>query len=207
MLKKRVAFIGKMGSGKTSLSGKLVGTFGYKKISLADELKNDIIKYNLTPDGKIDKARDRAILQAYGQLRRGEVSRLNHWNGRVTISKDEVILKHWGRLPVSIGSYNVDYWVDEFIKKLNDDYETKIVNDDIRRMNELNILWKGHFFIVKVNVNDDIRKSRLIERDGSFDESTLNDISESEIDLLPYDVAIDNNDTFESAWNSLLDVI
>lgn len=210
----RIAFLGRMGSGKTSLSKKCVELLNCKKISLGDELKADVLKYHLVPGKLIDKARDRHILQFYGQLRRGEVLHFEYCNGSVSCCNGEAWITPKEKMS---GSFNLglcypDYWVHRMIQKEDDSRDTPLlcgnyVNDDIRRRNELEVLKTLGFLMVKVNVDEEIRLQRLIARDGDINEATLEDISESEIDSLPYDVAIDNNVTLKEAWNTLLNVI
>jgi dephospho-CoA kinase len=213
VIRKSIAFIGQMGSGKTALAKRFADEFGARKIALGDPLKADVLKYGLVPGNEINKATDRHILQSYGQLRRGEVVAFNYYDGMVSIVED-VAYQGWNsKNGVNIiGPCYLNYWVDQFINNLSwQDIRIPIinthVNDDIRRLNEVVAIKNIGFKIIKVNVDDDVRLARLTARDGSFDPATLNDISESEIPSLPYDVAIDNNATFEEAWDSLLKVI
>src|ERR1700722_19858778 len=72
----KIAFKGPMGAGKTALANALVKKHGGVRLAFGDKLKEEVIELNLTPDGKIDKLRDRKVLQNFGQFRRGEIPKL-----------------------------------------------------------------------------------------------------------------------------------
>lgn len=56
--------VGKIGSGKTTVANYLCEKYAFTRISFAGPLKQ--IAARVTPDGKIDKMRDRALLQFLG---------------------------------------------------------------------------------------------------------------------------------------------
>lgn len=56
--------VGKIGAGKTTVANYLCSKYGFTRISFADPLKQ--IAARVTPGGKIDKMRDRALLQFLG---------------------------------------------------------------------------------------------------------------------------------------------
>ena len=208
-MKNSIAFVGKMGSGKTALAEMFVNYFGASKLAFADSLKKDIIKYNLTVDGKIDKSRDRSLLQDYGQLRRSEIRHFDFFNGVIEEKRGEAYISYFSGETNYIGNCYLNYWTDRMFYQINNfRYDNKlIVNDDIRRLNEQEMLKKMDFLIIKIETSDDIRFDRLQKRDGSFDSNTLNNISETEVDKIPYDFLIYNNDTIDLTWNNLLRVI
>lgn len=219
----KIALLGRMGSGKSELAKRLIEHFGAAKVALGDALKEQVVQYGLVPDGKIDKSRDRATLQNYGQFRRGEVRAFDYHNGHAKLIRfdgiDDVddydrafIIRNInapGYLGRDIGLAYADFWIDLLAPTVADLalQGTSIVNDDIRRMNEWQAFKDWGFTMVKVQCDEEIRIQRLIARDGGYDASRMNDISESETDHLPYDVLIDNNDTIERAWRTLLGVI
>jgi len=219
----RVALFGRMGSGKSELGSLLEG---FTKVAWGDAVKKEFIMNGLASQyGVIDKSQDRSILQSFGQMRRGEIEtfkfKLGHCFMRSTpIGKfawrvfsrpvwDDITMR---RLPEydSIGPCYQDYWIDQAMPRIKTLLEVgaPVLNDDIRRLNEWEALKHLGFTIIKVHTDEAIRIERMKKRDGGVDLTTLNDISESEIDDLPYDALVINNyDTIETAWNSLLDVI
>lgn len=214
----KVALFARMGSGKSELAKRLVEEFGAKKVALGDALKQQVIQFNLTPDGKIDKARDRGTLQDYGQFRRAENRGFKFHNGEAKLVELEVVRRKWDeafllrdtgnpkyQARTDIGFAYPDFWVDILAPEVGrlTREGIAIVNDDIRRPNEWQAFKDWGFTMVKVHVDEEIRIQRLIARDGAYDPSRINDISEAEIDNLSYDVLIDNNDTIEKAWRTL----
>lgn len=202
-----------MASGKSEIASKIISTFApyeVQKVSLGDAVKAQIVQYGLTPDFAINKFRDRAILQSYGQFRRGEIREFNFHNGRAKLrpnshGKDESFLEVNGS-SVFVGFSYPNYWIDILAPTINNfkSVDIPIVNDDIRRMNEYLAFKNWGFTIVKIESSEEIRIHRLIKRDSNYDVTRMEDISEREIDILPYDILIQNNDTIDKAWNTLL---
>jgi len=209
----KLALMGKMACGKSTLSAKFQEFYNAKRVSLADPLKEEVLRLQLTPDGKIDKARDRGLLQDYAQLRRGEKSKIFYYAGRVIIIKELAYLDPNHLDAILLGRCYSDFWVDMAKDKLNQIIHmdkflrqgSSVVVDDIRRLNELEMFKSQGFIIVKVEADDSLRLQRLIDRDGGFDASRLNDISESEIDSLPCDFSINNNGFIKESWEELVE--
>jgi dephospho-CoA kinase len=202
----RIALIGKMGSGKTTIANAITTLHHGERISFADKLKKDILKYKLTQDGQIIKSRDRALLQNYGQLRRNELNSLTYYSGElVTLGEGRHGSYLYNKITFgkavtyeSLGENYPTYWIEHLIKKINTfEKEKMIVVDDVRRINEAEALKKENFTFIKINCSDKIRLSRLKHRDGNFDLETLNDISESELDSILFDEQITNETTLE----------
>lgn len=210
----KLGLIGKMGAGKTMLSEMVLQAFpgNSKRVAFANQLKEDVITFGLTVDGKIDKARDRSVLQNYGQMRRGELETFDYWAGRVTNNDGNCFLTHKTEHNMNhmyVGNCSATHWVDITLEKIAEleQRNYSVIVDDIRRENEAEALLNDNFIIIKINCNDEIRFARLRERDGSFDPSTLNDISESQVDSLPFTAAITNEDVPLVGFNALMKVL
>lgn len=210
----RFGLVGKMGSGKTTLGNMLIENFCGKRIAFADKLKEDILHFHFTEDGKIEKPRDRALMQAYGQLRRGELRTINFYNGRVDNIDGNCYIDRIERTGTKVmhsseyvGECLSSHWVDQLIQKARV-LQNNVIVDDIRRNNESTALCENGFLIVKIDCSMEERLRRLTARDGSFDPSTLTDISETEVDEIKYDYVVDNNngDT-ELAFKELIKLI
>ncbi len=203
----KLGLLGKMASGKTTLSEHFIKKYNAQRVAFADGLKADIIHYGLTPDGKIDKARDRKLLQDYGQLRRGEISTISmlpnrvlykNFDGKFIIEEIELDQKF------ELGWCYPEIWIDEAIKKALEVAKTSnVIIDDIRRKNEAEALRNNGFSIIKILASDITRRDRLIKRDGYYHESSLHNISEIEVDDIPYDFSIDNNDNYIDRDNNM----
>jgi len=192
----KVGLLGKMASGKTELAQYFINTYKAQRVAFADALKADIVQYGLTPDGAIVKSRDRALLQKYGQLRRGEILEINmqpfrmlyNVGGHFVMEEIELETKF------TLGVCYANYWVDKAIDKATAlAASSNVMIEDVRRNNEAEAMKKNGFTIFKVLASDEVRKDRLIKRDGHYHESSLHDISESEVDYIPYDFGLDNN--------------
>jgi dephospho-CoA kinase len=206
----KIGLLGRMASGKTTLSEFFIDKYKATRVAFADALKEDLIKYALTPDGTIIKSRDRALLQNYGQLRRGELSTIDLspyrilYNDNGKFIMEELELEH----KFQLGWCYPEIWIDEAIKKALELATTSnVIIEDIRRKNEAEALRKHGFSVIKINASDEARKNRLIQRDGYYHESSLHNISESEVDDIPYDFIIDNNEDNENSLNELATIV
>jgi len=197
----KIGLIGKMGAGKTYVSDSLVASHGGERMAFADALKRDVIGFKLTEDGNIEKRRDRRILQDYGQFRRGELTKIEtptanlmNINGVCYIEKKASLNGEVMRNYTFMGFADKDYWVRQLVENASKAKGSVIV-DDIRRANEATALAEAGFVIIKLQCPDEIRFARLKARDGSFDPSALNNISETEVDSIPFDFEIVNDGT------------
>lgn len=192
--------MGQMGAGKTYIvDHMLANNHSTVKIAFADKLKEDIIALGLTPDGRIEKPRDRQLLQNYGQLRRGEINQfypvdnlsLFNFMGK-TYRRD----LYFPNTPFSIGECYPNYWVDQLMDKVKNTISNVII-EDVRRFNEAEAVRKHGFCVIKLECALEARLQRLLARDGSFNRETLTDISESEVDALPCYAAVKNETTLD----------
>lgn len=202
----KLAFVGKMASGKTELSQYFLDNYGGYRVAFADALKADVIKYRLTPDGEILKARDRSLLQNYGQLRRAEIANIDLMPQRILYNNQGkfIIEEMEPSVTFDLGKCYPEYWVDLAVAKaLELSVTENVIIDDIRRANEAKALKDNGFTIVKIVASDETRKQRLNFRDGRFNERDLNNISESEVDKIPFDFGINNDRNDDTAKNEL----
>jgi len=149
-----VSFRGPMGSGKTAAADILVNNYDFVRLSFAAPLKK--VAEKITPDGRIDKVRDRALLQFLGT-------------------------EYFRALDPD---YWVKQWVKAVIERLELTHgECRIVADDCRFPNEVAAVKRlfGHEFYMEVG--DDARLCRLAARDGVAAEGITGHSSEAAMPL------------------------
>lgn len=160
-----VSFRGPMGSGKTAAADILVSDHGFTKLSFATPLKK--IAAKITPDGTIDKVRDRALLQFLGT-------------------------DYFRALDAD---YWVKQWVKSVVERLdNTTGECRIVADDCRFPNEVAAVKRlfGHEFYMEASCAN--RAARLVERDGALQEGLIGHSSEAAMPLEGAKVVRNNYD-------------
>ena len=172
-MKKSVLLVGKMGSGKSTISDFLVSK-NYVKFSLATWLKDTIDStYELSTKSKNDKI----IIGDKEYTKR----KLYQYFGTEVIRNFDNDF-HVRRLLLNIRGY-------ECVKSF-----TRFVIDDVRFPNEIELIKKQYDVItIKLVCPDEVRKQRLIDRDGGYDENDFNHVSETNIDLLYCDYRVDTN--------------
>lgn len=102
--------------------------------------------------------------------------------------KDRKLLQFIGN---GFRALNKDIWINHLIKRINEKkeifrsvmFDLRFVIDDCRFENEFNILKENGFIIIGLKCPDEIRMKRLEKRDGTTQCETLNDISETEMNL------------------------
>jgi dephospho-CoA kinase len=149
-----VSFRGAIGSGKTTAADILVHYHGFTRLSFAAPLKK--VAEKITPDGRIDKARDRELLQFLGT-------------------------EYFRALDPD---YWVKQWVHAVVERLElTDGECRIIVDDCRFGNERAAVRRlfGYEFYLETRPED--RNARVAARDGAFAEGIAGHSSEAELPL------------------------
>lgn len=140
-----------MGTGKTTAAEYLQGRYGMKRIAFADSLKE--IAKRVTPDGQIEKVRDRALLQFLG-----------------TEYFRTIDTEYWTKA-----------WKAKAVKAL--ELDLGVVNDDCRFSNEVGMIKAMGGTVVYLTLPDDLREGRITERDGSVTTGLKGHASENVSDL------------------------
>lgn len=152
-----VAISGKITSGKSTLANAICAADPrFVRLSLADEMKNDIANLCEVDRAYIEANKDlfRPIMQYYG------TDIMRHVHGQ-------------------------DYWVDRLVDKIYDECLKFVVVDDVRFPNELLGLQNAahRFLSVRIHIDDAEQERRCIEKFGeklSF--AKLNHPSETALD-------------------------
>lgn len=154
MKQSNIYFVGKAGSGKTTLSQYLIDNYNYQVAKFAYPVYMIAEKYfNM-------KNKNRRLLQVIGTEA-----------GRDCINQD-----------IWVNRFKEDITIVNKVFEIMDMDKPKFVMDDCRFPNEHKILQELNFVGIYLDVPEYIRKQRLIERDGEAQEDCLNHKSEILID-------------------------
>jgi len=149
-----IYFVGKAGSGKSYNANFLIKKYGYYVAKFAYPIYMIAEKYLGM------KEKDRKLLQILGT----DI-------GRETINQD-----------IWVNRFKEDMTIVQRTVKLACAKPLRFVMDDCRFPNEHKVLKELGFVGIYLDVPEDLRKSRLIGRDGSAQEDTLNHKSETYVD-------------------------
>lgn len=121
--------------------------------------------------------------------------------------KDRQLLQKFAK---SMRDIDPDVWVKYIENKINLLDSSDIIVDDVRYPNEYNFLKKKKFIIIKLNIETDFQKERLIKAyPSTYNEhfTNINDLSESYIDNIDCDYVININKNEENNVLSIVDNI
>jgi dephospho-CoA kinase len=173
-----VSFRGPMGSGKTTAADVLVNEFGFSRLSFAQPLKK--LAQKITPDGLIDKVRDRALLQFLGT----EYFRAldpDHW------------VNQWEKAIADRVELNMG--------------QTQIVVDDCRFPNEAEAVERLGGHEIFLETPREHRSVRLVARDGVLNLGITGHTSESPLPLGGgCRVVVNSGDVLELKMNLTLEM-
>ena len=224
---KRIAISGKMGAGKTTLSNYLVDIYGYKRLFLAEPLKQlcaDIAKLNkaamgedlswteyvdLFPEILIDLS---SLTNSTEELKLAEGVALSmiHNFGDVTSTatkSDRVrdMLQYAGN--TFRDRVRSTIWTDALLSKMATHPDTLYVIDDLRYKNEFQILRDANCVMLRLTLDVAEQKKRLKKLYGKIDPSKLQHISEVDLDDATFDYYIDGGQSLDLMLKDMDDVL
>lgn len=174
---KNFVLIGEMGSGKDEFAKLLPG---FSRVAFSDEIR--LVVKNLRING---------AQQAYWQLYNlygqrppnGLIDKLHELSAIPQLNtKDRKLLQELGTYCRSKDKF---IWIRKVLDNISKD--KKYVVTDCRRKSELDACVALGFIPIFIEADMDIRRQRLIDRDGSYDEATFYHEAEQEIrDLKKY---------------------
>jgi len=173
---KNFGICGEMGAGKDFVA-ELMG--GYIRKAFGDEIR--VAAKNLRVNGA-PSAFDQLCKMFDNKPPRDLAQKLKEFrNIPQTDAKDRKLLQ-------ALGTYcrlHKDMiWVDSVLNAISPDNEYVVT--DCRRHAEFDALKAKGFVMIYVEADLSIRKQRLIDRDGSYDEAAFSHVSEAEInELMP----------------------
>lgn len=150
-----IGFAGPGGSGKTYVARYMMEKYGCIQGKLALPLYSCAEFYM----GMSKTLKDRGLLQKMGDI------------GRTHISKD-----------IYINRFLEDSYIIQETYKEKHNKEVNFVLDDVRYANEVKALKEAGWILIYLNVSPEVRKQRLIGRDGVTQEETLSHASETEME-------------------------
>lgn len=176
-----IAVIGEISSGKDVVAERML-LYGYYRYAFADEIKELVKKY--FPHLYSEEHKPRWLLQIIGT----EMFR----------------------------SIDPDVWINALFKNI--DAKNKvlmgyglakehIVITDCRFPNEFEALKERGFTFIRIKVDEDIRKRRMIDRGDEFTEDNMKHQSETFYDTFDCEYEINNNGTLEELEDQIEDVM
>ncbi len=223
---KKIALSGKMCSGKTTLSQYLSENLGYSIYSIASPMKEIaglICGYNILC--KSDKKFEYSGFNVYWNKIIDLLIKLTKDEYELesalkTIRK--IIEKYYKVININnktqevrtlyqdIGNFlrdtvNKDIWINFTIK--NTQQTELVIIDDLRYKNEYRVLRDNNFVIIRLNIDENIRLSRIQKLYSTINESAINHISEIDLDLYIFDYNINCNSSIDKAIIQFQDII
>ena len=115
--------------------------------------------------------------------------------------KDRVLLQMLG---TRVREIEQDAWVNYVLKQLNAEAPLRAVIDDMRYLNESEILRENGFTLIKLEAPLSTRNKRGVE---GLNEATAMHPSEVELDNINYDYVIDSSGTIEDSYKEIMKIL
>jgi len=175
-----IYFVGKAGSGKTYSAKFMIKKYGFEVAKFAYPVYMIAEKYFGM------KEKNRRLLQIIG----------------TESARDQINSEIW------VERFKEDMTIVRLTSKILNLPLPKFVMDDCRFPNEHKILQELGFVGIYIDVSDEKRKFRLVGRDGTAQENTLNHSSETLIDTFKDElVRVDGNGELEESYVHLNDLL
>lgn len=190
----RIAFSGKMASGKSTTAKHLMDEYGYVKTCMAAVMK-EIEQIQATQHPEMWHTELRPWLELI-------VPKTNMMSGSVRSEVGQWIVRLMRKIPSTPGEKNRDFlqalgnglrefhhedvWVNTVITSMGN--MDNVVIDDIRYPNEIERLREEGFIIVRLNVSEEVQKARYKEEYGSIEGIDFEH---------PGEIALDNYDDYD----------
>ena len=177
-----IALIGMAGSGKDTLYEHASKKYGYTRYAFADKVKEVAKKY-------------------YPDLY-GEITEKNRW-----------LLQ---KVATMFREIDADVWIKAMFKvmdrvsKIRSGYgemQENIVITDCRMPNEYEALKNRGYIFIRIDVDEEICKQRLLDRGDIFNNKDMKHHTESFYDTFNCDYTIENNGTLQEMYRSFDDVM
>lgn len=194
ILKPLLALSGKMACGKSTVSRILSDTFDYQVLSIASPIKKTaILLIENTSELEtylIDMISNHHVAKSiYEKLYFNfELAFLQaSWekNSDGTYNKNDDYRKLLQRVATIVrDELGEDIWVKFFAKeaKALSEKGRKVICDDLRLPSEMKVLQKNGFSIIRINVDEEVQKQRLLELYGEINHKLLNHPTETSLD-------------------------
>lgn len=218
MTRPSIAFVGLRGTGKDTLADRLVKGWGYRKMSWADPVRDiAAMAYDLDPRDPVSysafKAGKFAVRRPDGSIEEITGTQVLQRIGTDAI-RDHLDADFWIKAGLRRMDQSADVWevtstirYDEHSTVVTDQsaHPIRWVNTDTRFPNEVDALRSRGFRIVGLSCPEDVRRNRLIARDGLYDEAAQNHPSETSVTLDDCDMIVDVNAPIEQVEQRLWD--
>jgi dephospho-CoA kinase len=166
---KNVAIVGRFCSGKTTLANVLVDEYGFKKVSMADNMKN-------------------IVREVYGTLDKNEMVQVTLRDGNIVRRSIREVLQTLGE---AVKDADRDIWLKWFEADLMF-VRGPFVMDDMRLLFEAEALRETGWVIVALNCPEPVRMERYFKVYGKYPTmAEMNHKTETESGLITADVILD----------------
>jgi len=204
-----IAIVGQMASGKTTCSNHLVDTLGFTRISLAEPIYWVVNNLHLATPSELYYSHLHKLI--YPQLTSEEqVTFINAITHTKTIPNEQPKpRKRLQWLGTEGGRQQIrdSIWIDILLNRIAREPGKSYVIDDVRFGNELDAMSGAGFHSIKLDIDVDTQRERLLHLYGEFDDEILAHGSEIEISKLKGDTHMDASQPLKLMLSELNEVI
>ena len=202
----RIALSGKMGSGKSTAANLLVREMDFKTLSVGSAIKptaNLLIQdqdsfrthlYHVLPNTIETKRAVERVIASFNEAYANA-----EWisDGNEGYIKNEPYRDLLQKYPMMIREVLGE---DVFLRLILNEHEPSdesLLNDDIRLVGEKQHLESLGFRIIRLDINEDVQRERLMKAYGKIDEQALRHPTETALDHETFDLRLDVSEMSE----------
>lgn len=209
-----IAFSGKMSAGKTTIVDLLCEKLGgkYKRKAIGDQIKL-VSKIILDDPKKLNNIMGQLenfdnYLEDAEELHKKYKNEKFEYDSEGNFIKNKVYRPYVQEVgKIARKHFGEGVWVDIYLDSIKKDGIIYIC-DDVRTEYEYNKMKELEVFFVRLNVEEEKQKKRIINLYGNYDEKTLTDVSETALDNKVFDLVLDTTyDSIEETLEKVLSAI
>jgi dephospho-CoA kinase len=199
MVENKVAFSGKMCSGKTTMAELLVERYNFKRLAIGDQIKavSNLFVENMD---ELELYIEKWLPEHKDRIVKGFKEYKEQTEGAVFVKQGKVYLKNEAYRGLTQktgdivrGQYGDSVWIDLLMKQADEILKNdgKVVCDDVRLLVEKETFENDGYKMIRLDIQEDDQKERILEIYKTYNEEALKHKTETELDRESFEFTVD----------------
>jgi adenylate kinase family enzyme len=199
MVENKVAFSGKMCSGKTTMAELLVERYNFNRLAIGDQIKavSNLFVENMVG---LEEYIEKWLPEHKERIIKGFKEYKKQTEGAIFVKQGKVYLKNEAYRGLTQktgdivrGEYGDDVWINLLMKQADEIVKNggKVVCDDVRLLVEKENFEDTGYKMIRLNINEEDQKKRILKTYKTYNEEALKHKTETELDQAVFEFSID----------------